>query len=174
MLLRPFLTLACLIPLMACGASDAESVGSLSLQLTDSPGAFERVDVELESAAIHDATQGPSAGWIAIPLKTGTINLLDLRLGKELPLASSSVPVGNYDRIEVAVTHATVTIGGQAQALALEGGKARAVVEYPFRVAPFDHTEMLLDFDASASVLPDDKGGLRLDPHITVRSERRK
>lgn len=174
MLLRPFLTLACLIPLMACGASDAESVGSLSLQLTDAPGAFERVDLQLTSAAIHDATQGPEAGWVAIPLKTDTINLLDLRLGKELPLAASSVPVGDYDRIEVSVGKATVTVDGVSRPLTLESGKERARVDYAFRVAPFDKTEMLLDFDAGASVLEDGSGGLRLDPHITVRSERRK
>ena len=173
MLLRPFLTLACLVPLMACGASDAESVGSLSLQLTDSPGAFERVDVELSSAAIHDATQAPETGWVAIPLKTVTVNLVELRSGRELPLAQSSVPVGNYDRIEVSVIKATVTIGGQAHPLTLEGGKERARVDYAFRVDPLDKTEMLLDFDAGASVRFDGDGSLRLDPHITVRSERR-
>ncbi|MFO0663422.1 MAG: DUF4382 domain-containing protein [Polyangiaceae bacterium] len=172
MLLRPFLVFACLIPLVACGASDAESVGSLSLQLTDSPGTYERVDVDLASASIHDASQPADKGWVRIPLKSGTVNLL--RLGKELPLAASSVPVGDYDRIEVTIRSATVTSAGSTLPLAIQEGKDAATIEYPFRVAPFDETEMLLEFDANASVTRGDSGALGLDPHITVRSERRK
>ena len=173
-MLRHFPLLACLMPLMACGASEAESVGSLSLQLSDTPSSYEKLDVELASASIHDAESDEDHGWVQIPLATATINVADVQRGKELPLGSTSVPAGNYDRIQIMVKKASVTSHGQVIPMGL--GDAPARVEYAFRVAPFDQTEMLLDFDARASVVPSDTGdgSLRLDPHFTVRSERRK
>ncbi len=165
--------IGCFLTLLAplgCGAAAEPETGSLSVNLTDAPAPYERVDVDIASIEVHRSSD-PESVWSPLSSGPSRVNLLTLRNGAELPFGAAKVPAGHYDAFRVRVDGAAITLAGVTTQLPLE--RSVAVVRYAFQVATYDDTQVLLDFDALGSV-KDQGGKLSFSPEVSVKRELRR
>jgi hypothetical protein len=147
-----------LLGFSACeNKEDNAGKATLKVSLTDAPGDFAQVNVEVLGLEVNKATQETESGWQPLTMKeTGVINLLDLTNGKSALLASSELPAGKISQIRLKLgTNNTLklkdgrtvnlnTPSGQTSGLKLQiNQELEAGVTY----------EILLDFDAAKSIV---------------------
>lgn len=165
--------IGCFLTLLAslgCGSAAEPETGSLSVNLTDAPAPYERVDVDITSIEVHRSAD-PESVWVSLSSGPSRVNLLSLRNGAELPFGAAQVPSGHYDAFRVRVSAASVTLGGVVTQLPLD--RAVTVIPYAFQLATYDDTQVLLDFDALGSVRDHD-GRLSFAPEVSVKRELRR
>lgn len=94
--------------------------GALLVLLTDAPVPLSELNIAVESFAVHKVGDG----WIEMTLSTKpeeTFNLLDLQNGVTMELAEEvTMPVGEYNRIRLAVGSAEATFEDQEGSQELE------------------------------------------------------
>ncbi len=151
------LALTVLLGFSACDTKDNAGTAKLNVSLTDAPGDFAEVNVEVLGVEVSKEEQATESGWQPLAMaKTGIINLLDLSNGKSALLASSELPIGKISQIRLKLgnnntlklkdgtTVALTTPSGQTSGLKLQiNQELEADVTY----------EILLDFDAAKSVV---------------------
>lgn len=158
-----FTLLATLFVLTSCDVSDDGSTNStngiLQVYLTDAPGDYEAVWIDIEEVRIHVDDEGDiedeDNGWITVSNESLRVNLLDLTNGELRALGETELEEGMYSQIRLilgddneivkdGVTHSLDTPSAQQSGLKLninaeiEGGQVYT---------------LLLDFDASRSIV---------------------
>src|SRR5688572_11474964 len=104
MKLKYLLSFACaaLLGFTSCDNEQESGSASLQVRLTDAPGDYAAVNVEVIGVEIHRETGDNGSAWETLPLvKTGMINLLDLTNGKDVLLASADLPAGQISQIRL-------------------------------------------------------------------------
>lgn len=175
-----------------CGGGDgASSAGStanaapgfLTASLTDAPACgYDEVNVTVSRVRVHRSSSAEpgDAGWTDIVLDPArTINLLNLndptqpnfaleQLGQEV-----SLPAGHYTQVRLVLVR-------NANSVVLSDTKAVKSLDTPsgvqsgiklvneFDVAPEQHVDLLLDFDACKSIVKTGNGRYKLKPVIKV------
>lgn len=133
--------------------------GTLQVYLTDAPGNYEAVWIDIQEVRIHrsenEEIEDDDDGWITISEEPKKVNLLDLTNGKLEVLGETDLDEGMYSQIRLilgddnevvknGVTHSLDTPSAQQSGLKLnvnaeiEGGQVYT---------------LLLDFDASRSII---------------------
>lgn len=149
-------------------AGNAETMGKLTLQLTDAPFPFDmvaeanvtlfKVDARLAESE-DDDVEGDSEedGYPFITLMEEEIpvNLLDLTNGVTEQLADLEVPAGTYDLIRVYVKGVNVVLtDGRTFDLKVPSGEQTGIkifIDPALTVAGGLSSDLLLDFDVSRS-----------------------
>lgn len=155
--------LATLFLLTSCDVADDGSIdsskGTLQVYLTDAPGDYEAVWIDIEAVRIHvneeEDIDEDDEGWITISDDPMRVNLLELTNGEFEVLGETELEEGNYSQIRLilgedneivknGVSHSLKTPSAQQSGLKLnvnteiEGGEVYT---------------LLLDFDASRSIV---------------------
>lgn len=163
------LMLGCLVWFSAC---DSENTGSakMEVRMTDSPGDYEEVNVDVQSVQVHKEADGDESGWITLDeINPGIYNLLDFANGKDTLLASSTLPAGKISQIRL--------ILGQNNSLKLKDGTVTPLVtpsgqqsgvklEINANLESDVTYVLLLDFDAAKSVVARGNGAYNLKPVV--------
>lgn len=157
-----------LILLLAAGCKDEENA-KLVIRLTDSPGDYEAVNIDIQGIEVHG-----EGGWTSLPnVNSGTYNLLDLTDGRETVLTSTEYPAGRISQIRLLLgPDNSVSIDGddlpletpsaqQSGLKLLLNAELNAGITYA----------VLLDFDAARSIVHTGSGKHILKPVIKVISE---
>lgn len=164
-----WLVLVAAIGLTAC-SSDEQSA-RLEIRLTDAPGDYEAVFVDIQSVEIN-AESGES-GWKQLEVNKGVYNLLDFTNGMDTLLATAILPAGKISQIRLKLgDDNTVVIDGETKDLTTPSGQQSGV---KLNV----HEELLegityklwLDFDAARSVVETGSGKYNLKPVIRTFTE---
>ena len=105
--------LCAFIGLTSCDKNDdnASGTSSLSVRMTDAPGDYEEVNVDIQSVLIHrdDNANNNSSGWVTLSnINPGVYNLLDFANGQDTLLASSTLPAGHISQIRLFSKSVTV------------------------------------------------------------------
>ncbi|RNI27005.1 DUF4382 domain-containing protein [Rufibacter latericius] len=159
----------------ACSDSDEKDpAGSahMEVRLTDAPGDYEEVNVDIRSVQIHRDGSDEEAGWETLEtIKPGVYNLLDFSNGRDTLLASATLPPGRISQIRLVLGNNNslrlkgettprplTTPSGQTSGLKLQiNADLEADVTYV----------LLLDFDAAKSIVPrGNSGQFNLKPVI--------
>lgn len=152
-----------LLLLTSCDVADdgssSSANGTLQVYLTDAPGDYEAVWIDIEAVRIHvndqDNIDEDDDGWITISDDPMRVNLLELTNGEFEVLGETELEAGMYSQIRLilgdeneivkdGVTHSLDTPSAQQSGLKLnvntqiEGGEVYT---------------LLLDFDASRSIV---------------------
>ena len=159
--------------LCACGGSGSASVekgnGTLSVHLTDAPidlANVQSVMVTLTGVIVYpqesmDTSLTDPAGTDLRPIvlltHPATFDLLTLTGGATELLASGEVPVGDYERIRLEISDATL-IYKDATSEPLKIDSNKVDVPIPFHIVEGAETGVTLDFDAAASVKVNETG----------------
>jgi len=181
--LRTFLSAALLAPLTACGGGSggtSPDLAQLEIKLTDAPGEYSQVVVTIDRISVH-TTQ--SNGFVDLDLNTEiglggavidvddvagtiTVDLTELTNGRNILLATGSLPGGTIEQIRLHLVEATVdgtltpwvvedVPGAKREALKVPSGFQSGIKLVPRNVdVPNGSlTSITLDFDASRSVV---------------------
>ncbi|WP_162428106.1 DUF4382 domain-containing protein [Pontibacter pudoricolor] len=177
-LIIPFLLGALTFGFSSCD-SDTDSEGSgtsqLQVRMTDAPGDYEEVNIEIESVQVHRENTDSEEGWVTLDeINPGIYNLLDFANGRDTLLASAELPAGNISQIRLVLgDENTVKLkSGEVIDLKTPSGQTSGVKLSVNAKLESDVTYvMLLDFDAAKSVVAKGNGGYNLKPVIRVISQ---
>lgn len=174
--LKPLFILAIVGLFTSCSKDNTGGTSRLIVNLTDSPGDYDSVNVDIQSVQVHSNPNASDSdnGWTTLPnSQAGAVNLLDYTNGTELTLSDSEFPTGKISQIRLVLgsdnqlymdgnTMDLETPSAQQSGLKLlVNTTLNAGVTYKFT----------LDFDASKSVVKTGSGKYILKPVIKVITE---
>jgi hypothetical protein len=156
----------------ACKKNNNTSAGStahVTVKLTDAPGAFDAVILNIKSVVVVTDN-----GEHTLNVNGGPIDILRFRLGKDTILADQDIPAGTIQQIRLVLNDSgnRVIIGGISYDLTTPSGQTSGVKlnVHDNLTAGIAYT-MLLDFDAAQSIVLTGNGKHILKPVIRAIPE---
>lgn len=155
----------------ACDSSE-EGNARIEVWLTDAPGDFDEVNVEVVGVEINSG-EDEQNGWRSVETKAGVYNLLELTNGLDTLLGAVEIPAGRIAQIRLKLgskntlkiddeTYPLTTPSAQQSGLKLRLNETfTAGVTY----------KILLDFDVARSIVSRGNGGYSLKPVIRSIAE---
>jgi hypothetical protein len=163
----PFM-LGCLVWFSACDEDSGSA--RMEVRMTDAPGNYEEVNIDVKSIQVHKEDNGDESGWMTLDeINPGIYNLLDFANGKDTLLASSTLPAGKISQIRLILgNNNTIKLkDGTVTPLKTPSGQQSGVKLKINADLESDVTYvLLLDFDAAKSVVPRGNGQFNLKPVI--------
>ena len=160
-------------------AESNEGKAKVAIKLTDAPGDYQHVYVEVEDVMIKTTAEGSDEeGWESLEnVNTGVIDLLSLTGGVTELLVNTELDAGYLHQIRLVLgDNNTVVVknGEQEQEFALKTPSAqqsglKVKVEQELE-ADAEYT-FILDFDVDKSVVTTGNGGFNLKPVIRMAVE---
>jgi hypothetical protein len=152
--------------LESCKKADSNPTSTLIIKLKDAPSSYDEVNVEVIEIQIHSNDDG----WITIPVADSIYNLLLLQGNNSTFLANAVVPSGTISQVRLLLgKHNTVSVGGSVYPLSLssqdETGLKLNIHQNLVDGVTYD---LLIDFDASQSVVDEGNGSYRLKPVLSA------
>lgn len=130
--------------------------GAMSVKMTDAPGDFEALDVEIIKVEAYLQNQG----WVTLNSESHMVSVLDLTNGVSTSLASSTnVSAGLYSKIRLTFGNQNtlwlgIGLGGNQIALNFASNTEQQVeIQVDEQVEAGATTEILLDFNAAQSII---------------------
>lgn len=158
----------------SCKKSSSGS-GILEVRLTDGPGPYDAVFVDVEKVEVNvSADSGTKSGWQTLPLlHPGVYNLLDFRNGIDTVLASADVPAGKLSQMRLTLgNNNSVVINGQSFPMATPSSQ-QSGLKFNIHATLTSGIvyRLWIDFDAGRSIVTTGDGGFILKPVIRTYSE---
>ena len=153
----------------ACTKSEAsKSMARLQVSLTDAPGDYEAVYIDVQDVKIN-LTSDSASGWTSLAnVQRGTYDLLELVNGKDTLLSDASIPAGRVQQIRLVLGNENyVKIDGQKLKLETPSAQQSGLkinIHQDVREGATYH--LLLDFDVAKSVHETGNGKYILKPTI--------
>jgi hypothetical protein len=144
--------------------TSAGSTAHVTVKLTDAPGAFDAVILNIKSVVVIT-----DAGETTLNVNGGPVDILRFRLGKDTVLASQDVPAGSIQQIRLVLNDSgnRVIVAGVSHDLTTPSGQTSGVKlnVHDSLTAGIAYT-LRLDFDAAQSVVLTGNGKYILKPVI--------
>jgi hypothetical protein len=170
MLLASLASLA--VMFTACNSDERTGNARMQVYLTDAPGDYEEVNVEIIDVQVQRG--GEEDGWESLNgVQSGIYNLLDLSNGLDTLIADSEVPSGRINQVRLILgSNNTLKINGEVHSMATPSGQQSGLkLLVNADLAPGVTYRLKLDFDAAKSVVTLGNGGYVLKPVIRVINE---
>lgn len=168
-----------LIPFLMCGLvwfsscdSDSDSTGTakMEVRMTDAPGDYEQVNVDIRSVQINKEGTDSESGWLTLDhINPGVYNLLDFANGRDTLLASANLPAGTISQIRLVLgdNNSLKLKDGRVVSLKTPSGQTSGVKLKINAELKEDMTYVvLLDFDAAKSIVARGNGQYNLKPVV--------
>lgn len=129
----------------------ANAFGTYILRLTDSPGEYEHVYVDIQDVSVHIA----GTGWIDIgPQVPGIYDLLAYNNGLDTLLSQGTLPAGTISQIRIILgSNNSAVINGTTHALSVPSAQQSGVkINVNTAIAANGTTIQWIDFDAGKSI----------------------
>jgi hypothetical protein len=173
-LLSSFSILVLSFFVFSCSDSDDDSGGTsrIKVGLTDNPGDYDEVNVEILDVKIKNSNDTEDNGWVSIGIANpGIYNLLDLTGGVIAPLSDSEIPSGFLGQIRLilgenntvvkdGVTYPLNTPSAQQSGLKLQVNQT---------LEPNFTYDFLIDFDVNQSIVVEAGGSGNYNLHPVLR-----
>lgn len=158
-----------LLLLVSCTKNEtANGTARLQVSLTDAPGDYEAVYIDLQDVRINSTTDSAS-GWSSLEgVKRGTYNLLDLVNGRDTLLSDASIPAGRIQQIRLILGDENyVKIDGKRLKLTTPSAQQSGLkLNIHQDVSEGGTYQLLLDFDVAKSIHETGNGKYMLKPTI--------
>jgi hypothetical protein len=153
--------------------SDEKKNARVQVWLTDAPGDFQEVNIDLKGVEVHVGDGDDDAGWRSLPVHTGVYNLLKLTNGLDTLLGEITIPPGAISQIRLKLgSENTLKVGGEMFDLDVPSGQQSGLKLQVHQTLVEDITyKILLDFDVARSVLLTGSGQYKLKPVIRTIPE---
>ena len=157
----------------ACSNSDSNENAQLEIRLTDAPGDYEEVNIDIQSVEINASETESDSGWKTIEVHRGVYNLLKLTNGLDTVLSHVELPAGHISQIRLILgENNSVKKNGITTPLKTPSAQQSGLkVKVNADLTPGITYTILLDFDAARSVVEKGNGGFNLKPVIRGVSE---
>jgi hypothetical protein len=161
----PTLLLLIIGVLDSCNKETGRS--ALKIHMTDAPGDYEEVNVEIRQVEIHYA----GSGWVQVNTIQGVYDLLTLQNGVSIVIVDDNdVPAGEITQIRLILgTQNTIKVLGNTYPLTVPSGYQTGIkINAKRKFTPGGLTNILIDFDAELSVVHTEGNGYILKPVIKI------
>lgn len=151
----------------SCSDDDSnnnEGNAKLAVRLTDAPGDYEAVFVDVEEVVV----KYNGGDDVVLGINAGIYNLLELTAGVNVLLFNDEVPAGNISQIRLVLgENNTIVIDGQTLPLATPSAQQSGLkIQINENLEPGILYEFMLDFDVDKSIVSQGNGEYSLKPVI--------
>jgi hypothetical protein len=145
-------------------------VGYLTIRLTDDPGDYQQVNIDLLQVRARMTPSGGGSNWYDLQTQSGIYDLLTLQQGLDTLIVNDSLPPGELEELRLILgDNNTVMIDSVLRPLKVPSGSSSGLKIKLQQVLVRDSlSTVLLDFDAGASIVAKGNGGFNLKPVIRV------
>jgi hypothetical protein len=152
---------AALLSLAGCSKNSADeaSVGAtrLEVRLTDAPGNFSAVVLDVQQIEVHLKEENDPSGWQTLTFTPQAVNVLDYVNGKSALLVSTDFAPGDLQEVRLMLGPNSYVVGtdGNTYALKTPSGQSAGVKLKLTNVtlAAGATYQLLLDFDVAKSIV---------------------
>jgi hypothetical protein len=161
------LTVGSLI-LYACKKDETTQNASVQFRLTDAPGAFDAVYIDIQQIEIK---AGPNSQLITLA-RPGIYNLLDFTNGLDTLMANVSLSPGRLSQIRLILgNNNSVVVDGISHALATPSAQQSGLkLTVQYDLEPGVSYAYSIDFDAGRSIVLHGNGTYSLKPVVRMNS----
>lgn len=148
--------------------SDDEKNARVQVWLTDAPGDFEAVYIDIQGVEIHTSEGNDEKGWQALDVQEGVYDLLQLTNGLDTLLGEIEIPAGKVSQIRLILgTENSIKIGGEMLDLATPSAEQSGLkLQIHESFAAGITYKILLDFDVARSIVLTGNETFKLKPVI--------
>lgn len=169
-----FLTLlfSVIVGLVSCSKSDDKAV--FKVYLTDAPGKYEKVMIDVQSVEVHVGNSDDASGWRSLEtFEPALFNLLDFTNGLDTLLGEIKLPAGKVSQIRFVLgTNNSLTIDGETFPLTVASGYTSGLKLNLHATLQEGITyKVWLDFDAGRSIVETGSNQYKLKPVIRTFAE---
>jgi len=159
--------------MLTAACSDDEKNARLQVWLTDAPGDYDEVNIDIQGVEVHSEENDNGQGWKALDVNGGVYNLLELTNGLDTLLGEMELPAGKISQVRLVLgDNNTLKIGDDVHDLgtpsAMQSGLKLQVHETLTEGITY---KILLDFDVARSIVTTGAGGYKLKPVIRAITE---
>src|SRR6188474_3817123 len=98
---------------LAC-SDDEQQTARLDVRLTDAPGDYQEVNIDIQGVEVHTEDGSQNSGWTTLDAQNGVYNILELTNGLDTLLASTELPPGKVSQIRLILgDNNTVVVDGE-------------------------------------------------------------
>lgn len=161
--------------------NNQEGTAQVAVKLTDAPGDYEAVNVEVIDVLIKtDAeavttegeteTESEEEGWVSLGVEPQEINLLELTGGNTLFLGETELPAGNLQEIRLVLgDNNNIVVDGQKLVLDTPSAQQSGLkLKVNQNLEADTYYTFILDFDVDQSIVSQGNGGHSLKPVLRV------
>ncbi|GAC1564294.1 MAG: DUF4382 domain-containing protein [Mucilaginibacter sp.] len=153
----------------SCSKSSTSATSHLSVGLTDAPGAYDAVILNVQQVVVIT-----SGGQATLNVAGGPINILHFMLGKDTLLAAQDIPSGQIQQIRLVLNNTgnRVIVNGTSYDLTTPSGQTSGIkINIHDNLTAGIEYKLLLDFDAAQSIVLTGNGKYMLKPVIRAISQ---
>lgn len=159
--------------LTGCSNSgDSTGTSGVMVRLSDAPGDYKEVNVEVKDVLIKSNSNTDDQGWVSIGKNPGVYNLLDLTGGVTALLADNTIASGNLGQIRLLLgdNNTVVLKDGTTHKLSTPSAQQSGLKLKVNQTLLADKTyEFLLDFDVEHSIVVQAGGSGIYNLHPVIR-----
>ena len=154
-------------------ACNPQKNAKLEVWLTDSPGDFEEVNIDVQDVQVHVEDGNMESGWQSLSVNKGVYNVLELTHGLETLLGEIELPPGKISQIRLKLGEQNnVVIDGSEIALTTPSGQQSGLkIQVHKTLVEGIVYKIVLDFDAARSIVKTGNGKYILKPVIRSITE---
>lgn len=145
----------------------------VQVMLTDAPGDYQEVNIDIQEVQIHSEGGDSSSGWVSLNVVSGVYNLLTLTNGLDTLLGEADVPEGRISQIRLILGDSnSVMVDSVLMPLTVPSGQQSGLKLNVHADLDAGFTYVFtLDFDAARSIVLRGNGTYALKPVIRVITE---
>lgn len=170
-IIRHFVVVGLMATIAAC--STDEKNAKVEVWLTDAPGDYQEVNVEIVGVEVHLGDGESASGWRTLNVDGGVYNLLELTNGLDTLLGEVELPGGRLSQLRLILgDDNTVKVNDDVHALTTPSAQQSGLKLQINRVLQEGITyKVLLDFDVARSIVLTGNGKYILKPVIRTITE---
>ena len=149
--------------------NNQESTTSFVVRLTDSPGDYEIVNIDIQAVEVHS----DNGGWMTLETNVDVYDLLTLTNGVEIVIANDDLPAGRVSQLRLILgDNNSVVVDGETFPLTIPSGSESGLkLQIHEDLTEGITYSVLLDFDAAKSIIATGSGKYILKPVIRTITE---
>lgn len=147
--------------------------GKMTVRMTDAPGIYDEVNVDIRQVSLHYTDTNASGKWVNLNTNAGVYDLLKLQNDVTVVLAGdSTLPLGKINQMRLLLGPDNyVVIDSVKYDLKVPSGMQTGIkMNLNTEIKTNSDVEVLIDFDAGKSVVVLGNGTYSLKPVIKVES----
>jgi hypothetical protein len=162
-----------LIALFILNGCSEEKNARLQVWLTDAPGDYQEVNIDIQGVEIHSSDENTEKGWKALEVNTGVYDLLKLTDGLDTLLGEIEIPAGNISQIRLKLGNDnTIKVDDETYNLTTPSGQQSGLKLQVHEILQEGITyKILLDFDVARSIVETGASQYKLKPVIRTITE---
>ncbi|MCI0751880.1 MAG: DUF4382 domain-containing protein [Flammeovirgaceae bacterium] len=159
--------------LILASCDSDERSARLQVWLTDAPGDYEEVNVDIQGVEIHAQGGDQNNGWQSLEVNKGIYNLLDLTNGLDTLLGEIELPAGKISQVRLVLgDDNSIKVDGATHDLTTPSGQQSGLkVQIHQDLVEGITYKILLDFDAAKSIVNTGSAAYILKPVIRSITE---